>query len=286
MDLRVRHKRDRTLQARLIENAAWVTTCHMRRPLSGRSASALAGFRLVIGLAFGLGLFQAQAAIYTFNLSGNLNNLTTFGYTDSLFQYDQWELPVTGMPPFQPVQGDVIDATITLDRNFTVPASPPGSILFLQLRLLGFAVRQNSVGASTTAAFFNEGVPGYSTPTATGAYTSGALAAGVMICPPYYSPITFDQVSFHSVITQLESGTFLRLDGARLGSSLMIPVPEPGSLSLVAAGLSGLTLTKWRRKKVSQTKVNQAELSSLPLRLSEEHAHHNSNRASQRTRLL
>jgi hypothetical protein len=221
--------------------------------------SAFAQTLSIVALVIGAGTARVHAAIYTLNLSGNVNNATTSSFVSNgsvTERHDQWYLQLGGMPSILVHKGDVIDATITLDQSCTIAASASSTRLFFGLTLYGYPGYPDLVvGSDTTASFFNQGIAGFVTPTPTTVGTTSQVPCNVGIYPPNNLSLTFDKVTLHTTVTFV---SFLfTVDSARLSYDVAtpVPVPEPGALALCCMGLGMAGLLVSRRRK-NQTRDN------------------------------
>jgi hypothetical protein len=211
--------------------------------------SAFAGYVIILAIAIGIGSFPTQASTNNFNLLGNVGDATTSSTVSGSYRYDQWSLPLYPMPSYTARAGDRINATITLDQSYTIPATVPGTLLVFGLYLYGSSYPPIQVSTSTTVSLFNQGASVFSSDNPGAAGGSGALDAAITIFPPNNAPITFDQVIIHSDITYLDGpgGTILNLRNAQLTSTLIVPIPEPCWFAFLATGLTCLALAQKRR---------------------------------------
>ena len=215
-----------------------------------------ARFLILMALAIGFGLARTQAAIYTLSLHGLVDSSFTETYGGSPYLYELWQDPIYDMPQYNARAGDVLDVTVTLDRSHTIPASAPGTLLSINVYFYGSSYPNVYGSSSTTASLFNQGALVFSTTDPTSSSSSGGtLSPLILFSQPDNTSITFDQVRFHSVVTDTQ-GSVLNLNKAELAVTRMMPVPEPNCLSLLAAGLSSLTLAQWKRKRAWQTGAN------------------------------
>ncbi len=146
--------------------------------------------------------------------------------------------------------GDIINATITLNQSFTIPASV--DLTWVDLTLNGSSFPSGDTQTNSGTMTFSNGgtsvldnIPGNCS-------TSDSLP----ICYTWDNPgsITFDKVIMSFEITELASSTVpgptATLDSAVLGYTLFspaAPVPEPETYAMMLAGL-GLLGFAARRK--------------------------------------
>ncbi len=202
-----------------------------------------------------LGLGQAHAATINLNLTGTVSNGQLSAFDSGGTHYDQWYLNLSGITPFTVSNGDMINATITLDQSFTIPAS----VTYTQFEfdLTGASFPNINTGTNGTTAFFNGVNPGPSDSETT--TTSNQLAAAAVFFPPNNSAITFDSVISSFTITTLASPA--TIDGANISYTLTspAPVPLPQSFAMLLSGL-GLVGFAARRRKVISEPVTYATL--------------------------
>ena len=187
---------------------------------------------------------QAQATLYNLTLTGAAADTVTNGYSNATDT--GWTISLSGLnTPLTVYQGDEINATITLDKSVTIPASVSDTWLFLQL------YGNNPAGINTdtisNTIISNQGVLG---PTQTGSemLTSNQLSAGAVLFPPDNTTFTFDTINIDFTINGLSnSGGPFDISFAGLtadGQNPATPVPEPATLILIATGLVGLVATR------------------------------------------
>jgi hypothetical protein len=141
--------------------------------------------------------------------------------------------------------GDSIHATVTLDQSLTLTAPPSATSLSFGLRLNSSAFYPElTVGATTTVEFLNQGVSVFSSPGPTTSGTVSAVPCTMLLYPPNEVSFTFNQVRFH---TSVYSAAWpMTVNTAYLQYDIATPVPEPGCLALVAAGLGALAVARRR----------------------------------------
>jgi hypothetical protein len=194
---------------------------------------------------------QAQAATFDLSLSG-----TTAGFSETPFDFggthfDSFFLPLTGLDATNAItvsQGDVINATVTLDGSYTVPASQIRTDLLLYL--FGSSFPAENTGVDGTMTFFNGGAVvasfGFSST------TSSQLSAFAALFPPNNGAITFDSFTDNLTITALATPAIL--DSAAFNYDLLSSAaPEPASWALMMLGVGGMgaCLRTRRRKAVA-----------------------------------
>jgi hypothetical protein len=199
-------------------------------------------FMAIAVLALGIGIGHAQAATFDLSLTGTVTDGTyipTFG--NSTYNYDQWVLPLTLVTPTSITvsQGDTVNATITLDQPFTIPASV--SLTSFIFGLSPDTPFSTDTGTSGTTSFFdgvNPVIDGGGPTT-----SSGWIPNGVVFFPPNNGPITFDSLtSSFSIDTLTGSVTLI---SAQMSYTRFSPAPEPATPCLLALG--GLGLLRRRR---------------------------------------
>lgn len=197
-------------------------------------------FALAMLCVFGIG--HSQAATFNIGLSGVVDDGVFSTFESGGLRYDYWTLDLGILDPSILVSsGDSVNATITLDRSVTMPAS----VTYSYFDLSFFGTFSNAdTGTQGTTSFFNGGVPGLTD--SGGTTTSGELSHALIAFPPNNGVITFDMVTSNFVITQLDAP--VEVDGASIAFLRVSPVPEPETYALLLAGL-GLIGSAVRRRK-------------------------------------
>jgi len=197
---------------------------------------------LTLAVLCAAGMAQAQATTYTLNLTGSVSDGLPYSFINGSTQYDGWNLQLSGLPlSLTLAQGDVVNATITLDQPYTIPASTPAGIsTTFGLYLSSSSNPAIDTGTSGSTAFFNGGVAGPSGAAGTG--SSEPVNSAVFFAPQ--GSITFDSVTSNFTITSL--ATPLNIDGASISYQTQSAVPIPGTAWLFGSGLIGLLYQRRR----------------------------------------
>lgn len=190
----------------------------------------------------------AQAAVHTLLLTGTVSN-GNFSFQEiGPIHYDQWVLSLDGLDSlnaFNVEQGDTINATITLDQLFTVPASVDITTFGFALGGAGFP--GGNTGTNGTFDFFN-GITLVKSG-AGGTTTSTQIASGVAFFPPDNGAFTFDSFITSFTIDTLSGPA--SLDYALATYTLFSPsgaVPEPATWAMMIVGFGGVGAMVRRRR--------------------------------------
>ncbi len=188
----------------------------------------------------------AAAVTVTLNLTGIVADTTTNNFTFGGYQFQSGTLLLTGFTPFTLDAGDVIDATVTLDGAFVVPASiaTPSYAQFLGFNLEG---PTSPVFASTTGSLLLSGLVGD---------LPNPTPAGCGNCTSFLGGRAFGDAFSFTGLTG--GGSIDTLDAPRLIDSISISyqvnpgvapaVPEPATWALLLGGF-GLTGVAARRRR-------------------------------------
>ena len=195
----------------------------------------------------------------TASQAGNTFNLTLTAsvsdFSESQFDsggqhYDRFSVSLSGLNSdnaFTVSQGDTINNTVTFDSEYTIAASEDHTNLLQELTGSTFAFEDT--GVSGTMNFYDHGVLVASLDY--DSTTSGELASYAVLFPPDNTALTFDSFTNDFTIYQLADSALL--DGSDFFYDLVSdinPVPEPGTLAILVAGLAGLGAARLRRKSV------------------------------------
>lgn len=195
---------------------------------------------------------QADAAIYNLTLTGTVSeghySQQDFGGT----HYDQWFLSLHGldaMNAFTVQQGDVINTTVTLDQQFTIPQSV--NLTSFVFFLFGNQFPQENTGTNMiSTSFFLNGVPGPAVADGGATTTSGQIAAGVVFFPPNNGAITFDSLTSSFTINDLLLDAVVDRAGISYTLFSNSAVPEPASWALMLLGFGGLGAALRNRRRL------------------------------------
>jgi hypothetical protein len=192
---------------------------------------------VILGFIFvlALGTGQAQAATWDLNLAGDVSNRSFYDFNIGSTNYSGWSLGLTGLTSFTALEGDTVNATITLDESVTMPASVFNTSV--ELGLYG-ANPSYVTSTSSTITFYNDDIEG-STFT-TGSSSASWLYAGATLFGPDNS-FTFDKIIINCTIDKIGEGNSLYLTNATLNAQMQNPaVPIPGAIWLLGSGVLGL----------------------------------------------
>ena len=214
------------------------------------------GTRLVSGstalvalLALALASVQVQAATFDVGFAGLVDDGVFASWTDGTTHYDQWTLGLTTDSPFTVSPGDSVNATITLDRSVTIPASVSLTSFLFGLQAAPKSFPGGDTGTSGTTTFLLGGAEVLSAGGGTG--SSGWIPNGITLSPPDNGAITFDSVVSNFTITTLSAPA--TITGALAYYTLFspAPVPEAETYAMMIAGLGMLGAVARRRKSVA-----------------------------------
>jgi hypothetical protein len=193
---------------------------------------------------------QASAVTYDLVLSGHTADFQNFQQDCCGNHFNQFLLQLSGLDSTNAItlsQGDIINATGTLDAAFTVPASTAFTNYDLNLFGSALPAQNTGTGNGTFTLFYGGSM------VATfgiGASTFSQIAGAGNLFPPNSGSLTFD--SFTSVFEITDLATPATYDGTQLLISAADPisaVPEPATWAMMVGGfgLVGAAL-RGRRK--------------------------------------
>jgi len=220
-------------------------------------ASAFIRCLSLVVFAGAIGSNLTQAAVLTLNLNAYTDSARTSSFTTSgtyAERHDQWYLDALGLPSTLVRQGDVINATVTLDRSITLTVPPDASRLHFGLNLNSYSHYSDLiVGTTTTVNFLNQGTTVFLSPAPTTSGTVSMIPCSLLLFPEDGVSFTYDQVRFSTTVYSM---TFpLTVNTAYLTYDIVTPVPEPGCLGLLC--LSGL-IVRGRKKRTRISKQSQS----------------------------
>ena len=206
----------------------------------------------VLALAGALAQGPAQAAdTYTLTLDGLVSGVSTSSFDIGTTHYDRWFWSGLGgldsSTAFTVVQGDTIDATITLDGSYTIPN--PVQFTWFILGLSGSTFPFVDTQTTATTSYFNSGSAGPIT-TGTVCTTIGQFSSCSLLFPPDETPITFDTI--HTVFTIDTLSKPATLDQAYMYFTNFSPaVPEPETYAMMLVGLGLLGWMTRRKQRIA-----------------------------------
>lgn len=194
-------------------------------------------------------------SVTSLSFNGTLSNASSQQLVTPIVQFDFWSLGLDAFPSFQITQGEQIEATVTLDGLYTLPAS--ATTRFIRLFLSGPDLGPlNPVATSGGIELFN-GPASVLVVTPQICLTSTSLAACVSLTPPSYAPaaLTFDKAVFSFTIDTLNGPTPVTVESALFDTVVTTPVPEASTWALLSAGL--VLMGGVVRRRRSRTRLNK-----------------------------
>jgi len=187
----------------------------------------------------------AGAATYNLTFTGIVANGSYSSQDIGGSHYDQFVLSLEGFDPMEPItlaDGDIVNATINLDEDFTIPASVDFTAVVFVLGNSS-AFPSGDVNTSGTTDFFLDGGLVKTNTTSTG--TSGQIAASAFFGVPDNGLFTFDSLLTSFTIDDLSAPVtvdyaLLSYTRADLVDAPTGGVPEPSSWALMILGFGGM----------------------------------------------
>jgi hypothetical protein len=191
-------------------------------------------------LAFSVG--HAEAATFDLNLTAVAAQGSSAHFFSGTSYYDQYSVTLSGVDSadaFTVAQGDTVNATVTFDGLFTIPASftRTNFAFFLE----GDAFPNENTGVSSTISLYNGSNVVLTQSGST--TTSGFLASTIDIYPPSNGQITFDSFTTSFNIYDLTTPASVYrtvFDYTLVHDDARGAVPEPTTWALMLVGFGGL----------------------------------------------
>jgi len=222
--------------------------------------------RSVIGFLF-LGFVfltpgQAKADI-NFDFTGNIESSSPYGLDLGSTHYDMYWLNLSmNSDPVTVNSGDTINATVTLDKPLTIPASVSYTYLGLYLTTsTGYYPNIKTSAIGGTIDFYNQSTVPFMTESLNDTGTESQIVPSIVFNPPANGTITFDSLKYTGSLAQLTDvsdpdnpeASSLYIDGGMLHYQLThndanSVVPEPSTLFLF--GIAGLGLLGLKKFKI------------------------------------
>lgn len=196
---------------------------------------------LALAAACSLWTGSAQAATYTLELNGIVDDFSYFPQEAPPVHLDRFYLDLQGLGSSNTIDlsvGDFIEATVTFDRLLNIPASV--AYTNFSLFLTGNDFPDVNTAAQANFTFFDENgfeVKTYISPVRT---TSNQIAAIAAFAPPENGAFQFK--SFKSVIEITDLSQTATLDRSYILYDLASPaaIPEPGTWAMMIVGFGGV----------------------------------------------
>jgi hypothetical protein len=181
---------------------------------------------------------QAHAATFTLNLSGDTSQFTEFTFNSSGNPADAFYLSLTGFgAPITVSNGDIIDSTVTLNNEITIPSASNRTDYILSLDGPPFPDAGDNGGVFGEFKFYDNGTLvrtlDYGTST-----SSRGLAGIDDEFAPNNTPITFNSFTNDLTIDILPGPTLL--DSGAFQYDLVEQVPEPATWAMFLVGFGAI----------------------------------------------
>jgi len=196
---------------------------------------------------------SAQATVHTISLFGSVGS----GFSQTVFagpsRFDFFTLSLSGLEGLNAidvVQGDTIDATVTLDTLLNVPASVDRTGFFLSLQ--GDNFPGGDTGVTGPMSFFNGMDLVFALPSGLTTSTEQLIVSGNLF-PPDNVALSFDSFTTSFTVDTLSGPWTLgrAVAGYLLVSPGMAAVPEPATWAMMIIGFGGVGALMRRRRRDS-----------------------------------